>query len=165
MIKEDMKQQEDKKEYTAPESEAAEIQSEEAIKTDEAGEAQAEQEAEESQAECADDCQKKLRMAEEKVAELEDKNLRMMAEFDNYRRRTNKEKLELIETAGERIFTDMLPLIDDMERAMTALDKSEDVQALKEGMLLIQQKFLTFLEKNNVKQAAKFYAFIKKEMV
>ena len=57
-----------------------------------------------------------------RIAELEDKNLRMMAEFDNYRRRTNKEKLELIETAGERIFTDMLPLLDDMERAMKAME-------------------------------------------
>ena len=55
-------------------------------------------------------------------ADLEDKNLRMMAEFDNYRRRTNKEKLELMETAGEKIFTEMLPLIDDFERAIDAID-------------------------------------------
>ena len=48
-----------------------------------------------------------------RIADLEDKNLRMMAEFDNYRRRTNKEKLELMATAGERIFTEMLPLVDD----------------------------------------------------
>ena len=48
-----------------------------------------------------------------RIEELEDKNLRMMAEFDNYRRRTNKEKLELMETAGERIFKEILPLVDD----------------------------------------------------
>lgn len=86
-----------------------------------------------------------------KVEELEDLKLRQMAEFDNYRRRTNKEKLELMETAGERIFTEMLPLVDDLERAMTAVNTSEDLAALKEGMNLIYQKFLAFLEQNNVK--------------
>jgi molecular chaperone GrpE len=78
----------------------------------------------------------------ERIAELEDKNLRMMAEFDNYRRRTNKEKLELMATAGERIFTEMLPLVDDFERALAVIDD--------EGVRLIYQKFLAFLEKNDV---------------
>ena len=77
-----------------------------------------------------------------RIAELEDKNLRMMAEFDNYRRRTNKEKLELMETAGERIFTEMLPLVDDFERAIKATDD--------EGVKLIYQKFLGFLDKHDV---------------
>ena len=77
-----------------------------------------------------------------RVAELEDKNLRMMAEIENYRRRTNKEKLDLIETAGERIFRDMLPLIDDFERALAVIDD--------EGVKLIYQKFLAFLDKNDV---------------
>ena len=61
-----------------------------------------------------------LEQLNERIAELEDKNLRMMAEFDNYRRRTNKEKLELIATAGERIFEEMLPLVDDFERNVDA---------------------------------------------
>ena len=87
---------------------------------------------------------------QERIQELEDKNLRMMAEFDNYRRRTNKEKLELMDTAGERIFRDMLPLIDDLERAMQAVDNATDLQALKEGMQLIYQKFLAFLEQEKV---------------
>ena len=78
----------------------------------------------------------------ERIAELEDKNLRMMAEFDNYRRRTNKEKLELMATAGERIFKEMLPLVDDFERALAVIDD--------EGVKLIYQKFLAFLEKNDV---------------
>ena len=76
----------------------------------------------------------------------------MMAEFDNYRRRTNKEKLDLLTTAGERIFRDMLPLIDDFERAKTAMKDTEDVQALREGIDLIYNKFISFLEKNEVKQ-------------
>lgn len=87
---------------------------------------------------------------QEKIAELEDKNLRMMAEFDNYRRRTNKEKLELMATAGERIFKEMLPLVDDFERAVAAMDKTDDIEALREGIMLIQQKFLSFLEKEDV---------------
>lgn len=79
---------------------------------------------------------------EARIAELEDKNLRMMAEFDNYRRRTNKEKLELMATAGERIFTDMLPLVDDFERALAVIDD--------EGVKLIYNKFIAFLDKNDV---------------
>ena len=77
-----------------------------------------------------------------RIEELEDKNLRMMAEFDNYRRRTNKEKLDLMETAGERIFTEMLPLVDDFERALAVIDD--------EGVRLIYNKFLAFLDKNDV---------------
>lgn len=87
---------------------------------------------------------------EKHVAELEDKNLRMMAEFDNYRRRTNKEKLDLMATAGERIFTEMLPLVDDFERAVAAMDKTDDIEAVREGIRLIQQKFIGFLDKQNV---------------
>lgn len=79
---------------------------------------------------------------EARIAELEDKNLRMMAEFDNYRRRTNKEKLDLMATAGEHIFTEMLPLIDDFERALAVIDD--------EGVRLIYNKFISFLDKNDV---------------
>ena len=86
--------------------------------------------------------EEQLAKAQERIAELEDKNLRMMAEFDNFRRRTNKEKLELMETAGERIFKEMLPLVDDFERAVAA---TQD-----EGVKLIYQKFLSFLDKNDV---------------
>lgn len=92
----------------------------------------------------------KVESLETRIAELEDKNLRMMAEFDNYRRRTNKEKLDLMATAGERIFKEMLPLVDDVERAISAMEKSDDVEALREGVKLIQQKFLGFLEKEDV---------------
>lgn len=87
---------------------------------------------------------------EKRVAELEDKNLRMMAEFDNYRRRTNREKLDLMATAGERIFTEMLPLVDDFERAVAAMDKTDDIEAVREGIRLIQQKFIGFLNKQDV---------------
>ena len=85
-----------------------------------------------------------------RIEEREDKNLRMMAEFDNYRRRTNKEKLDLMATAGERIFTEMLPLVDDFERAVAVMDKTNDINAVREGIKLIQQKFISFLDKQDV---------------
>ncbi len=87
---------------------------------------------------------------EARIAELEDKNLRMMAEFDNYRRRTNKEKIELMATAGERIFKEMLPLVDDFERATEAMAKTDDIESVREGIRLIQQKFISFLDKQDV---------------
>ena len=91
-----------------------------------------------------------VQQLEARIAELEDKNLRMMAEFDNYRRRTNREKLDLMATAGERIFTEMLPLVDDFERAVAAMDKTDDIEAVREGIRLIQQKFIGFLDKQDV---------------
>lgn len=95
--------------------------------------------------------QVKVAELEARVAELEDLKLRQMAEFDNFRRRTNKEKLELMTTAGERIFCDMLPLVDDFERAKTAMSKSDDIVAVREGIDLIYNKFINFLATNGVK--------------
>ena len=94
--------------------------------------------------------EEKIAELEAKIAELEDAKLRQIAEFDNYRRRTNKEKLELMETAGESLFKEMLPLIDDFERAIDAMNKTDDINAVREGIRLIQQKFLTFLDKHEV---------------
>ena len=104
-------------------------------------------EAAESQ-ETRDESQESIEALQARIAELEDKNLRMMAEFDNYRKRTNKEKLDLMATAGERIFKDMLPLVDDFERAINV--QSDDVQSTKEGIQLIYKKFLAFLAANDV---------------
>lgn len=96
--------------------------------------------------------EEQLAQAKERIAELEDKNLRMMAEFDNYRRRTNKEKLELMATAGERIFKDMLPLVDDFERALASINgaNGDNGDALLNGVQLIYQKFVAFLAANDV---------------
>lgn len=97
--------------------------------------------------------EQELRIAEltEKCAELTDKNLRLMAEFDNYRKRTLKEKSDLIKSAGESIFIDMLPLIDDFERAKAAMESTNDLAAVKEGIDLIYNKFITFLNQKGVK--------------
>ena len=74
-----------------------------------------------------------------------------MAEFDNYRKRTLKERMDLIKTAGEKVLADMLPLVDDFERAQKAMETSEDIQAVKEGIELIYNKFIAFLLQNGVK--------------
>ena len=95
--------------------------------------------------------QAKVAELEARVAELEDLKLRQMAEFDNFRRRTNKEKLELMTTAGERIFKDMLPLVDDFERAKVAMEKTDDIEAVRQGIELIYSKFAGFLAANDVK--------------
>ena len=99
--------------------------------------------------------QAKVAELEARVAELEDLKLRQMAEFDNFRRRTNKEKLELMTTAGERIFKDMLPLVDDFERALSAMSRKGDEatgdEAIRQGIELIYNKFIAFLAANDVK--------------
>lgn len=82
-----------------------------------------------------------LETANEQIAELKDKYLRSVAEFDNYRKRTMKEKAELIVNGAEKAVSAILPVMDDMERALATAEKTEDVEALKEGMKLIFQKF------------------------
>lgn len=106
---------------------------------------------EETQTENNDNEDNRLAELEEKCADLADKNLRMMAEFDNYRRRTNKEKLEMRQAATEDILKDMLPLIDDFERAQTAMQKTDDINAVRDGIELIFNKFMTYLAKYDVK--------------
>ena len=73
-------------------------------------------------------------------AELNDKYLRLYSEYDNYRKRTMREKAEIIKTAGEDVFKAILPIIDDFERAMKANEKQEDVEPVKEGVKLIYSK-------------------------
>jgi len=92
-----------------------------------------------------------LEQVNQKCEELNDKNLRLMAEFDNFRKRTLKEKSELIKNAGENIFVNILPLVDDFERAMKAMETTEDIDAVKEGIDLIYTKFMSFLNASGVK--------------
>jgi molecular chaperone GrpE len=89
--------------------------------------------------------------AEEEIAQLKDSYLRLMAEYDNYRKRTFKEKTELIKNGGEKVLTGLLPVMDDFQRALETIDKATNLSAVKEGVELIFQKFLTFLQQNAVK--------------
>ena len=85
------------------------------------------------------------------IADLKDKYLRQAAEFDNYRKRVLKEKSELIQNGGESVISSRLPIIDDFERALQNMKKSDDTAALKEGVELIYQKFMKTLESNGLK--------------
>jgi len=85
------------------------------------------------------------------LAALKDTHLRLIADFDNYRKRTLKEKTELIKSGGESVFVNILPVIDDFERALKHIDESSDTESLKEGVNLIFEKFISFLNKNGVK--------------
>lgn len=85
------------------------------------------------------------------IADLKEKYLRQAAEFDNYRKRVLKEKSELIQNGGESVISSLLPIIDDFERALQNMKKSDDTAALKEGVELIYQKFMKTLESNGLK--------------
>ncbi len=88
----------------------------------------------------------------EEVSELKDKNLRLMAEFDNFRKRSLKERTDLIKYGGEGVLKNILPLIDDFERALQAMESASDVEAVKEGVDLIYTKFIAFLGENGVQE-------------
>ncbi len=93
-----------------------------------------------------------LEAAQEEIESLKDKYLRSVAEFDNYRKRTLKEKADLILNGGEKTVSAILPVIDDMERAIENGKKTDDVAVLREGMELIYHKFMKTLEGLGVKK-------------
>ena len=88
----------------------------------------------------------------EKLVELNDKYLRLAAEYDNYRKRTLRERMELTKNAGEDILVNILPVMDDFERALNVIDQSKDISAVKEGIHLIYNKFTEFLKQRGVKE-------------
>lgn len=95
-----------------------------------------------------------LAQAQNTIAELTDKYLRTVAEFDNYKKRTLKEKTELILNGGEKTITAILPILDDMERAIATTENVEDANAIKEGWDLIHKKLVSLLETQGVKKIA-----------
>ncbi len=136
------------------EQQAAENAQQAAENTQATENAQAEATAEEATAtaEPVDEKETKIAELEAQVAGLKDQYLRLYAEFDNYKKRTLKEKAELIQTAGKNVLEQMLPLIDDVERAMESVKTADSVDGVKEGMDLIHGKFKKFLDSNNVKE-------------
>ncbi len=89
---------------------------------------------------------------EKEIAELKDKHLRLQAEFDNFRKRTLKEKMELLKSGGETVLTSILPVIDDLERALAAFGDVEEENPFKQGIILIYNKFQDFLKQNGVSE-------------
>ncbi len=96
--------------------------------------------------------EKKYEELDKKYNELNDRYLRLMAEYDNYRKRTLREKSDLIKTAAEKVLVDLLPVVDDFERALEHIDSANDIEALKEGVHLIYKRFQDFLTKEGVEE-------------
>ena len=93
-----------------------------------------------------------VRVIDEKLAEMQDKYLRLSAEFDNYRKRTLREKIELSKYAGENLLLSFLPIMDDFERALKHMDSTADCIALKDGIDIMYVKFSDFLKQNGIKE-------------
>jgi molecular chaperone GrpE len=96
--------------------------------------------------------EEQLEKAENEVLELKDKHIRLQAEFDNYRKRTMKERMELLKTASESVLINILPVIDDFDRAIQTLESVQEENHVKEGVSLIYNKFQEFLKQNGVKE-------------
>lgn len=94
---------------------------------------------------------KELEELQKKYAELNDAHLRLMAEFDNYRKRTLREKTDLIKSGGESVITNLLPVVDDIERALQNIRVAESIEAVTEGVELIYNKFNAYLTRQHVK--------------
>lgn len=88
---------------------------------------------------------------EQQLAKLNDTHLRLMAEYDNYRKRTLKEKSDLIRNGGEKVLRELLPVVDDLDIALANIDTAEDMEAVKEGIRLIYSKFTDYLSRQGIK--------------
>ena len=93
-----------------------------------------------------------IRAVEEKMAEMQDKYIRLSAEFDNYRKRTLREKMDMSKYAGENLLLAIIPVMDDFERALQHMDTATDCVALKAGIDIIYGKFSDFLKQNGIKE-------------
>lgn len=133
---EQVKEEELQQEETQTEEQNAEVES---------------QNAEEEQPAKEETPEDKIAALQAELEKSQKEYLFLMAEFDNYRKRTVKEKAELIKNGGEKAMLGLLPVIDDFERAIDAIDKSSDVDSLKEGVDLIYNKFMKYLESQQVK--------------
>ena len=133
---EQVKEEELQQEETQTEAQNAEVES---------------QNAEEEQPAKEETPEDKIAALQAELEKSQKESLFLMAEFDNYRKRTVKEKAELIKNGGEKAMLGLLPVIDDFERAIDAIDKSSDVEGLKEGVDLIYNKFMKYLESQQVK--------------
>lgn len=133
---EQVKEEELQQEETQTEAQNAEVES---------------QGAEEEQPAKEETPEDKIAALQAELEKSQKEYLFLMAEFDNYRKRTVKEKAELIKNGGEKAMLGLLPVIDDFERAIDAIDKSSDVESLKEGVDLIYNKFMKYLESQQVK--------------
>lgn len=119
------------------------------------------EQAEQPQAEQSAEAEEEVKDVEEvspeeklraELKEANDKYLRLYAEFDNYKRRTNKERIELLQSAGKDVLLSLLPIADDFDRAIKYMNTSSDIEAVKEGIVLVSSKFKSTLTQKGVKE-------------
>jgi len=127
-------------------------EAEEKLMEDQVQEASENEETEEEATEEEEVEEPKEPTTEEKLAELQDRYLRLTAEYDNFRKRTLKEKIDLQKSANESLLGALLPVADDFDRAMQSVEDATDIEAVKEGMRLISGKFQGFLNQQGVKE-------------
>ena len=141
-----------KKSEKAEKQQNKKVELEESMKQKEAQEHPEQEPAEEETEAEEKEERKKEPTIEEKLAELQDRYLRLSAEYDNFRKRTLKEKIDLQKRANENLLEAILPVADDFDRAMQSVDEAKDIKAVKEGMKLISGKFAAFLNQQGVKE-------------
>jgi molecular chaperone GrpE len=139
---------ENKEHSHEPENNAGEDQ-ENSVSDDSAGPVAG---AENEEAPVADKVVSEAKLAEEKLSEMQDKYIRLSAEFDNYRKRTLREKMDLSKYAAEDLLLKIIPLMDDFDRALAHMENATDCNALKNGIDLIYSKFSDFLKQNGIKE-------------
>jgi len=149
MVKKTSKKQADKEEAKVAEPQM-EKEVQETVENDEAANNIAEGDDTTEQAE--EPVKDELALLKDNLADANDKYLRLSAEYDNYRKRTLKEKMELMKTAGESIILSLLPVIDDFDRALAHMDEAKDTEAVMEGIKLIHNKFKDFLTQKGVQE-------------
>lgn len=100
--------------------------------------------------EVTEDIKQELPTSEELIQAEKDKFLRLFAEFENYKKRTTKERIELFKTAGQELMSSLLPIVDDFERALSHIQETPETEELRKGVMLIQQKFFNTLEQKGL---------------
>ena len=123
---------------------------EETVQEEQTEETSAEETQEETQEEAQEEELDEVSKVTAELAEMKDKYLRLYSEFENFRKRTQKEKSDLLVTASERVIVDLLGIVDDFERGMKANEDTEDIAAVKEGIALVYDKFAKLLKNKGV---------------
>lgn len=141
-----------KNKHTAPASDADEVEIMDNVQEAETdNQSQSDEEIENSEMSEIDTLAKELGETKEKLEKEKREYLFLMAEFDNFRKRTIKEKGNIIRNAAESVLKGLLPIVDDFERGLAALESTDDTDAAKQGMQLIYNKLIKYLEQNGVK--------------
>lgn len=149
MAEEKINSEQEQVEETEVKEQAAQEHEETAVEDKKTKKAKAKKEDKKSK---KDQSEEKIESLGTELLELKDKHIRLQAEFDNYRKRTMKEKMDLVKTGGESVIVNILPVIDDFERALMAFSEMEDDDPLKTGITLIYSKFQEFLKQNGISE-------------